>query len=580
MGGDLTAGIDARAQRATACAAPADDVCRPRLRRSLVVVGAPGAADAVVAGAAERLATKLVRCRDAAEAGHCVATTKVACVLLVPDPGAEPLDALETLKAVCRDVPIVVLGRQIDPLLAVAAVQAGAQDYVLEDEVEPATLERAIRYAVDRKRTEVQLAHLAHHDQLTGLPNRALFAERLERAFARRCGSSGPAVLFADVDGFKRINDHLGHRAGDQALCRAAERIAAVVRPGDTLARLGGDEFTILCEDVPDTAAAIAIADRVADALERPLSIDGAEIVLRASVGVALAAEGTDCADTLLRAADEAMYDAKRRGGGRWRVYTPGAARTANAIELEAALRHALPDQLRVLYQPNVRLRDGEVVGAEALMRWEHPDRGLVSPGDFIPLAEASGLIVPMGRWILREACAEAMRWDRPLAVSVNVSARQVGERGLIDDVRNALEDSGLAPERLRLELTESILIEDVEETASVVRALKGLGVKLVLDDFGTGWSSLSYLKRFPVDAIKIDRAFVSGLPQAREDAAIVAAVMGFAGALGLEVVAEGVETARQVAALLGLGCELAQGFHFQRPLPADAMAALAAGAE
>ena len=556
--------------------APVRDVCRPRLRRCLLLVGCPGEAGAVVTAAADRLATQVVQCRTPREASERLAAGKVGCVLLVPDPDSEPLAALAALERHCRETPIVVLGREIDPTLAVAAVQAGAQDYVLQGEIEPATLERAIRYAIDRKRTEVQLAHLAHHDPLTGLPNRGLFVDRLEDAIRDRSTDGTPAVLFCDVDGFKRINDHLGHRAGDSALCAAADRIKAVVRPGDTLARLGGDEFTILCDKVPDAAAAISIAERVAAALERPLVIDGAEVVLRASIGVAVADEQTTSPDALLCAADEAMYEAKRRGGGRWRVYDPAARRAANAVELEAALRHAIPDQLRVVYQPRVRLSDGAIVGAEALMRWEHPDRGTISPADFIPVAEATGLIVPMGRWILEAACAEAVRWDGERSISVNVSARQVVDRSLVEDVRRALARSGLEPGRLHLELTESILMEDLEETASVVRALGQLGVKLELDDFGTGWSSLSYLKRFPVDAIKIDQAFVRGLPDARADVAIVSAVISFAGALGLDVVAEGVETADHVAALLDLGCEQAQGFHFHRPLAPEVMRELA----
>jgi diguanylate cyclase (GGDEF)-like protein len=545
-----------------------EDVCTPRVRRRLLVVGRAPAE--VVAEAATRLGARVQHADDVDEAAATLRDRVAACVLL--DGRGDAIDALRRLRDARADVPVVVLGAGDDPRLGVAAVQAGAQDYLHDTELEARTLERAIRYAIDRKRTEAELTRLALHDQLTGLANRSLFTERLDQAVA---AGGSLAVLFVDIDGFKRINDGLGHRAGDRALCEAARRLRAALRPGDVLARFGGDEFTVLCEGVADEQAAVALAGRVTRELIRPLVIEHAEVVLRASVGVALGTGGERTGEELLRDADAAMYRAKRRGGSRAELAAPQAARPHDALGLEADLRYAIGRELRVVYQPKVLLADGHTFGAEALLRWQHPTRGPISPGDFIPVAEESGLIVPIGRWVLEEACREAMRWPGEMSVSVNLSARQVVDSALVDDVRAILDSTGLPPHRLQLELTETILIDDVEDDLAVVDGLKALGVSLGLDDFGKGYSSLGYLKRFPVDTVKVDRSFVMGLPESREDVAIVSAVVSFARALDMAVVAEGVETDEHVAALLELGCEQAQGFHFHRPLEVEDFRAL-----
>ena len=366
--------------------------------------------------------------------------------------------------------------------------------------------------------------------------------------------------MFIDIDGFKRVNDNLGHAAGDRALRTAATRIGSAIRPADTLARFGGDEFTVLCEDLPDSDAAMRIADRITAQVSMPFELDGSEVVLGASVGVAVDACGEMGADELMHAADQAMYDAKHRGGGRAAVWQRRDRGTGNEIRLEADLRRSMPHDLRAVYQPQVELADGRLVGAEALVRWDHPERGLVSPGEFIPVAERSGLVVPLGRWMLHTACAEAARLSElageRVDMSVNVSPRQMSDESLIADVESALSASSLPPSQLQLELTESTLIEDLDAGVALVERLKRLGVSVALDDFGTGYSSLSYLKRLPVDTIKIDRSFVSGIPDSREDVAIVAAVISFGRALGMKVVAEGVETEAHV------GCAARPGLH------------------
>jgi predicted signal transduction protein with EAL and GGDEF domain len=339
---------------------------------------------------------------------------------------------------------------------------------------------------------------------------------------------------------------------------------------------LGGDEFTVLCEDLDGDGDALTIADRIVEALARPVTIHDSDVVMRASIGVALAGPADVRPEELLRRSDDAMYQAKARGGGRPQLYTPGQGRQRGGhdLQIESDLRRAIPAELVAHYQPVVALDDAQIVGTEALARWQHPSRGLVSPAEFIAVAEQTGLIVPLGNWILEDACRQAALWER-LRVSVNVSGRQVAEGSLVAGVARALENSGLPPERLQLELTETVLMDDVDGHVAVMRDLKRLGVSLALDDFGKGYSSLGYLHRFPIDRIKIDRDFVRGLPDSRADRAIVSAVLSFAGALDIEVVAEGVESQQHVDALRELGCEYVQGFFFHRPMEAAGIRAL-----
>jgi diguanylate cyclase (GGDEF)-like protein len=572
--------VTARFTSVPAACDPADlgaGVCQPRVRTALLVVGASAAAGELAERAAARLRVRCVRVAQLDGAVEHLAGERVSCVLLQPS-GLEldPMSALARLKGARPEVPIVVLGADGDSTFAVAAVQAGAQDYLVCDELDAAALERSVRYAIERKRTEVQLAHLALHDPLTGLPNRSVFDDRLQHALQRRDG--GIAVLFVDIDGFKRLNDSFGHGAGDNVLREVAARIRSAVRPHDTVARLGGDEFTVLCEGLRGERPALDVAVRVSEALARPLEIDGHEVVLRASIGVAVVGDEPVTAAEIMQRSDDAMYRAKARGAGRPQLYVPDRTRerVGHEIQVESALRRAIPDELVAHYQPVVTLDGGRPVGAEALVRWQHPARGLVPPGEFIPVAEQSGLVVALGNWMLAESCRQAVAWG-DLRVSVNVSGRQVAEGSLVASVARALEESGLEPDRLQLELTETVLMDDLDGHVALMNDLKALGVSLALDDFGKGYSSLSYLHRFPIDRIKIDRAFVRGLPESRADRAIVSAVLSFAGALDLEVVAEGVETQAHVDALLALGCEYAQGFCFHRPAEAERISALLA---
>jgi diguanylate cyclase (GGDEF)-like protein len=440
-----------------------------------------------------------------------------------------------------------------------------------------ATVASQLGTVIERKRAQERLAHQALHDPLTELPNRALFLDRLALALARlRRRRSSMAVLFADVDRFKVVNDSLGHDAGDRLLVTLARRLREVLRPGDTLARFGGDEFAVLCEDVPE-GDVDGIAERMMDALAEPFTTGGREVFVSMSVGIAVSRDPDQRPEALLRDADAAMYLAKDRGRARYEVFDEAMRdQSSERLLLENALRRA-PErgELRALYQPIVRLADGSMVAAEALVRWNHPERGLLEASQFVPLAEETGIIVPVGGWMLTEACREAASWsgngDAP-SVSVNLSARQLNRADLVDAVAKALAESGLNPDRLWLEITESVLMEDADATVVTLERLRALGVHLSVDDFGTGYSSLAYLRRFPVDALKVDRSFVAGLGQDPEDSAIVEAVVSMAHSLRLSVVAEGVETREQLNRLRDLGCELAQGFLFAAPVPPSAL--------
>ena len=442
----------------------------------------------------------------------------------------------------------------------------------------------------ERKAFEEQLSHQAFHDSLTRLPNRALFMERLGHALARsRRQGSVVAVLFLDLDNFKIVNDSLGHEAGDSLLLTVAERLSACVRPGDTVARLGGDEFTILLEDLDGEVQAGGLAERIAAALSVPLLVSGREVFTTASLGIACESGATLGAgrtpDDLVRDADTAMYHAKTEGKSRSVVFNAGMnAQAVNRLELEMDLRRALEkEEFRVFYQPIVALDTRRVCEVEALVRWEHPVRGLVPPGDFIPLAEETGLIVPIGLWVLRQACRQGRIWQeeqvsgQPLRVSVNVSARQLQQPDLVAQVAEILAETGLAASCLKLEITESVMMLDADQTIPRLHALRTLGVHLAVDDFGTGYSSMAYLSSLPIDTLKIDRSFVSKMGRSEDDAAIVRAIVTLAKTLSLQITSEGIETPAQLALLCDLGCDQGQGYHFARPLPASDFAALLA---
>jgi diguanylate cyclase (GGDEF)-like protein/PAS domain S-box-containing protein len=444
-------------------------------------------------------------------------------------------------------------------------VQAAAN--VLADAIERHAADQALRYRV-------------LHDSLTGLPNRLSFVDALSESLDKAAVSGSPVgILFLDLDHFKLINDSLGHHAGDALLRAVAPRLRSHLRPGDIVARFGGDEFGILIDRLADEGEALAIADRVADAFTQPFSLDGVDHFVSASIGVAVSRaseERTVNAELLIRDADAAMYRAKE--GGRARCVLFDAEMRAGAIkrlEVERELRHALDrDELALHYQPVVNLRSGEINGLEALVRWRHPERGMLDPVEFVSIAEDSGLIEPIGRWVQERACRQALEWhqlrpdSRPFDVAVNLSARQVAHRDLPAAIEEVLARTGLDPVHLRLEITESVLVEESQTAISTLHALNELGVRLVLDDFGTGYSSLAYLNRFPFHALKIDRSFVDALGIEQEATAIVEAIIGMARALSLEVIAEGVENEVQLSELRRLGCDYGQGHLFHAAMP------------
>ena len=404
-----------------------------------------------------------------------------------------------------------------------------------------------------------------------------LFLDRLDHALrrAQRSGE-GVAVLFLDVDHFKLVNDTAGHAVGDQLLQTVAERLCTAVRGADTVARFAGDEFTVLCEGIHDEVGAAVVADRILEMLAPPVPLPELDLHLSASIGIAVAVGGAIEADELLRNADTAMYQAKVRGRACHEVFDHAMRDRAVArLATEDALRRALEeDQLFLEYQPELALRSGDVFGVEALLRWAHPERGVVPPLEFLPIAEDSGLIVPIGRWVLHTACAQAQRWhdelgDRAPVMAVNVSARQLTRSDVAEDVAAALASSGLDPRKLCIEVTESILLEDAEAARATLLRLSELGVSIAMDDFGTGYSSLSHLRELPVDIVKIDRSFVDGLGRSDGDAALVGAVIAMAQALGIVTIAEGVETDAQAEWLRERGCDLGQGYLFARPQPA-----------
>jgi len=504
------------------------------------------------------------------------------------------LAALRQLRLHARSLALVAVRDPADGAIVAEATRRGAGAVLLPSELEAGELARCVRHAVERHRMLCELEearererHLATHDPVTELPNRLLFSDRLGQAVAaaRRRGDR-LAVLVMDLDEFKAVNDTLGHAAGDRLLAELGARLVSCIRRSDTAARLGGDEFGVLITHLRDETAAARVAEKIVAELARPIDLDGREYVASVAIGIALHPRDGSTPEDLIKNADAAMFNAKESGGGRYVFFAQEMnTRAEERLSLESRLRLALARQeLRLHYQPQVDVDTGRIAGAEALLRWQNPELGLVPPAGFLPLAEDTRLIVPIGAFVLHEACAQARRYDAHgfagCRIAVNVSGHQVHEGNLVRLVSEALEESGLSPDRLELELTESALLRDVDAIIDTLDGLKGLGVRLALDDFGTGYSGLAYLKRLPLDVLKIDRLFVRGMAQDPADETLTAAIVAIAEGLGLEHVAEGVETTEQLERLRALGCRRMQGFLFSPPVEAEAFVALLCAAK
>lgn len=488
-------------------------------------------------------------------------------------------------------VPVIILTGQGDQGIDTEALQAGASDYLSKAGLNTDTLMRAIRYAIERKRTEERIIYMAYYDGLTDLPNRTLFMDRLKQAIAHSNRYKDIcALMFLDLDNFKRINDTLDHRTGDLLLRGVAERLYGFVRSADTIARgqinplantvarLGGDEFTILLTEIHSMQDVAKIAQRILNIIAQPFQLEGHEVFVTSSIGIAMYPTDGEDIDILIRNADTAMYHAKANGKNHFKFYKHSMNASAlERLSMEGDLRKAVSNEEMVLhYQPRIDIHTGCILGTEALVRWHHPEKGLISPAQFIPLAEETGLIIPIGEWVLKTACAQNRQWQNtgpicgPVGVSLNLSGIQFRQENLIKIIEKVLGDSGLAPSFLELEITESVIMTNPDETVALLHKLKDMGVSLSMDDFGTGYSSFSYLKRFPLDNIKIDRSFIRDITTSDKDAAIIKAIIAMAHVLDLRVIAEGVETDEQLKMLQDLGCDEMQGFLLSRPLPAE----------
>ncbi len=540
--------------------------------------------------------------------------------LVLLDLGLPESVGLDTLRHMQEQVPsvptLVVLSGLNDENIALQAVQMGAQDYLVKGRVDASLLMRSIRYAMERsqakealrqahaqleqrvlertvelveanarlrveiaerRQAEERIRYMAHYDALTNLPNRTLLQDRLRQAlsFSRRNGTR-VAVLFIDLDYFKHINDSLGHQVGDSLLQMVAVRLQQCLREGDSVARLGGDEFVLCLPLEGDSGDAAMIAQKVLDVLDRPFIVEGHELHVSSSIGISLYPEDGSDVKTLMRTADTAMYDAKEKGRRNYQFFTPSLNQAAQQrMALESRLRQALAkEEFAVYYQPQVDMETGAILSAEALLRWEQPGKAPVSCGDFIAIAEETGLILPIGEWVLRQACRQLKQWhDRghpALHIAVNLSPRQFYQRDFLPDISDILRETALPADALDLEITESLLLQRNKNNLAMLNQLSSMGIQLSVDDFGTGYSSLAYLQRFPVHALKIDQSFVRDIGQDSNDTALVAAIIAMAHSLHLKVLAEGVETAQQINFLKSHGCMTGQGFYYSKAVPAD----------
>ncbi len=500
-----------------------------------------------------------------------------AIVLNLDLPDCQGLDAVEKLRSCNLNVPLVVLTGVEDIDIEAATIQAGAQDIISRDMFDSRLCARAIRHAIQRKRAETQLAYMARHDQLTGLVNRSLFHDYVDQALSRTSRSDRiMALLYLDLDRFQHINDSMGTAAGDELLKDAAQRLKSCVRVGDTVGRLGGDEFAVVLEGLRNTRDVARVAAKVLEVMGEPYVLNSAALAVTPSIGVVMSGDDNNESSVLTKSADTAMRRAKAGGGNNFCFFTPEMqAAMANRLNMERALRLAVErEELILHYQPQVDIAGGHTTGMEALVRWQRDEIGLVPPNHFIPIAEETGLIEQIGEWVMKEACRQTASWNKlgmpPLCVSVNLSVRQLNPGRLAHLVQEALDGSGLPANQLELEVTESLLMEDVDAARIALSEIKDLGVRISVDDFGTGYSSMNYLKRFPIDTLKIDQTFVREVPEDPDDTAITAAIIALGHALRLDVVAEGVETDPQLKFLHDQGCDRAQGYLLSRPKAAD----------
>jgi diguanylate cyclase (GGDEF)-like protein len=531
---------------------------------------------------AERLAHGLELLSKGCEAGgEAGAPALVLLDLSLPD--SIGLETFAKVYAHSPQVPIIVLTGNDDQTVALSAVKGGAQDYLVKSRLDRELLLRSMQYSIERKRYQVQLEHQANYDALTGLPNRNLLHDRLRQAVYAQRGARAMAVVFIDLDHFKFVNDSLGHGTGDKLLRGMADRLRGVLREGDTVARLGGDEFVVILNDQGGEEVIFRAMQRIMLEVSQPMMIDGKELYVTCSAGISLHPQDGADVDTLLKNADAAMYRAKDGGRNNFQFFTSEMNERINErLSLENALRRALERKEFLLhFQQKIDLKTGAIAGAEALVRWNHPELGLLRPERFIPLAEETGLIVQIGEWVIREACRQSRAWLdqglRPGLVSVNLSARQFRQDGLVRAVSRILEETGVDSRHLEIELTESMVMHNVNTAIATLHGLKSLGIALSVDDFGTGYSSLAYLKDLPIDTLKIDRSFVRdiGYGEGADEGVIAQAIISLGHALHLKVIAEGVETERQLGFLRRHGCDEVQGFFYGEPVSPDSYARL-----
>ncbi len=503
-------------------------------------------------------------------------------------PDSQGLATFDRVFAHSPAVPIIVLTGNDDHMIALSAVKTGAQDYLIKGKLDRELLVRAMHYSIERKRYQEQIEHQANYDALTGLPNRNLLLDRLKQAVSSQRQARSIAVVFIDLDHFKLVNDSLGHNAGDKLLQKMAERLRSAVRDGDTVSRMGGDEFILVLNDQHNEEIIFRAMQRIVGKVNEPLTIDGRELYVTASAGISLHPQDGADVETLLKNADAAMYRAKENGRNNFQFYTAEMNMLVNErLSLETSLRRALErDEFLLHYQPKLNLKTGRIVGVEALVRWQHPEWGLIYPDRFIPLAEETGLIVQIGEWVLRTACTQNRAWQDaglPLIVmSVNLSPRQFRQDALFRSVARILSETGLRPEHLEMEITESMVMHNAEASIAILKGLKEIGVHLSVDDFGTGYSSLAYLKSLPIGILKIDRSFVHDIngPGGKSDGVLAQAIISLGHSLKLKVIAEGVEEDAQLAFLKANHCDEAQGYLFSRPVPPENCGLLLAAAK